>query len=43
MKQIVDYVTGVHGYSQPRACLLTQQHRSTQRKVLRLDPRAALH
>lgn len=42
MKQVVDYVTGVHGYSQYRACRLTQQHRSTQRKVLRLDPRSAL-
>lgn len=42
MKQVVDYVTGVHGYSQRRACRLTQQHRSTQRKVLRLDPRTAL-
>lgn len=41
MKQVVDYVTVVHGYSQRRACRLTQQHRSTQRKVLRLDPRTA--
>ncbi|WKT93612.1 IS3 family transposase [Brucella anthropi] len=42
MKQVVDYVAGVHGYSQRRACRLTLRHRSTQRKVLRLDPRTAL-
>lgn len=38
MKQVVDYVTRVHGYSQRKACLLTRQHRSTQRKLLTGDP-----
>lgn len=38
MKQVVDYVTQAHGYSQRRACRLTRQHRSTQRKPLITDP-----
>ena len=38
MKQVVDYVTRVHGYSQRRACTLTRQHRSTQRKPSTRDP-----
>ncbi len=38
MKQVVDYVTQTHGYSQRKACSLTRQHRSTQRKPLRTDP-----
>lgn len=38
MKQVVDHVTRVHGYSQRKACLLTRQHRSTQRKPLTGDP-----
>lgn len=31
-----------HGYSERRACALTRQHRSTQRKPLRKDPRLEL-
>lgn len=42
MKQVVDYVTSVHGYSQRRACRLTQQHRSTYRKPLIGNPRTEL-
>ena len=42
MKQVVDYVVASHGYSQRRACRLTRQHRSTQRKALRRDPRTEL-
>jgi putative transposase len=42
MKQVVDYVVASHGYSQRRACGLTRQHRSTQRKALRRDPRTEL-
>ena len=38
MKQVVDYVRASHGYSERRACRLTQQHRSTQRKPLWTDP-----
>tara|TARA_R110000787_G_scaffold4651_1_gene17670 strand:- start:9813 stop:10169 length:357 start_codon:yes stop_codon:yes gene_type:complete len=38
MKQVVDYVRASHGYSERRACRLTQQNRSTQRKPLRRDP-----
>jgi putative transposase len=32
MKKVVAYVTACHGYSERRACALTHQHRSTQRK-----------
>ena len=39
MKEVVDYVVASHGYSQRRACFLTRQHRSTQRKPSRRDPR----
>jgi len=42
MKQVVDYVVGSHGYSQRRACRLTRQHRSTQRKPSTRDPRTAV-
>ena len=38
MKQVVDYVTRVHGYRQRKACLLTRQQRSTQRKLLTVNP-----
>jgi putative transposase len=39
MKDVVAYVIGHHGYSERRACSLTRQHRSTQRKPCRRDPR----
>lgn len=39
MKDVVDYVTACHGYSERRACALTRQHRSTQRKPSIRDPR----
>ena len=39
MKEVVVYVARSHGYSQRRACSLTGQHRSTQRKPSRRDPR----
>jgi putative transposase len=39
MKDVVAYVVGHHGYSERRACLLTRQHRSTQRKPSIRDPR----
>jgi putative transposase len=42
MKEVVRYVTSCHGYSERRACSLTRQNRSTQRKPSRRDPRAAL-
>lgn len=42
MKEVVAYVTACHGYSQRRACCLTRQHRSTQRKPSRKDPRTEL-
>lgn len=42
MKQVVDYVVQTHRYSQRRACGLTRQHRSTQRKPLTSDPRTEL-
>ena len=38
MKDVVRYVTACHGYSEHRACSLTRQHRSTQRKPSVLDP-----
>lgn len=38
MKEVVAYVAQSHGYSQRRACSLTKQHRSTQRKPNRRDP-----
>jgi putative transposase len=42
MKSVVDYVTACHGYSERRACALTRQHRSTQRKPSTRDPRAEI-
>ena len=42
MKKVVEYVTACHGYSERRACALTRQHRSTQRKPSRRDPRLEL-
>ena len=39
MKEVVAYVAQSHGYSQRRACSLTRQHRSTQRKPSTRDPR----
>ena len=42
MKKVVDYVTACHGYSERRACALTRQHRSTQRKPSKRDPRLDL-
>jgi putative transposase len=42
MKAVVDYVVASHGYSERRACRLTRQHRSTQRKPSTRDPRLAL-
>ena len=42
MKQVVDYVVQTHLYSQRRACRLTRQHRSTQRKPLISDPKTEL-
>ena len=39
MKEVVDYVVASHGYSQRRACEMTRQHRSTQRKPCTRDPR----
>jgi putative transposase len=42
MKQVVAYVTAHHGYSDRRACALTRQNRSTQRKRSIRDPRLEL-
>jgi putative transposase len=42
MKQVVDYVVATHRYSQRKACRLTQQHRSTQRRPSTRDPQTAL-
>jgi putative transposase len=39
---VVRYVQTSHGYSEQRACTLTRQHRSTQRKPLTADPRLEL-
>jgi len=39
MKHVVAYVTACHGYSERRACALTRQARSTQRKPSVRDPR----
>jgi putative transposase len=39
---VVRYVQTSHGYSERRACALTRQHRSTQRKPLIKDPRLEL-
>lgn len=42
MKEVVAYVTASHGYSERRACKLTRQHRSTQRKPSTRDPRTEI-
>jgi transposase InsO family protein len=42
MKDVVAYVTACHGYSERRACSVTRQHRSTQRKPMTRDPRLAV-
>jgi putative transposase len=39
MKEVVAYVTACQGLSERRACSLTRQHRSTQRKRSTRDPR----
>jgi len=39
MKEVVAYVMSSHGYSERRACRVTAQHRSTQRKPSTRDPR----
>jgi putative transposase len=42
MKEVVRYVTGCHGYTERRACRLTRQHRSTQRKPRTRNPRTEI-
>lgn len=42
MKEVVAYVVSSHGYSERRACRVTRQHRSTQRKPSTRDPRTEL-
>jgi putative transposase len=42
MKDVVDYVTACHGYSERKACALTRQHRSTQRKPMISNPHTAI-
>lgn len=42
MKEVVAYVVSSHGYSEHRACQVTQQHRSNQRKPSSCDPRTAI-
>jgi putative transposase len=42
MKDVVVYVAAYHGYSERRACALTRQNRSTQRKPSVRDPRTAI-
>ena len=42
MKEVVAYVVASHGYSERRACRMTHQHRSTQRKPSTRDPRTEL-
>jgi putative transposase len=42
MKDVVAYVTACHGYSKRRACALTRQPRSTQRKPSRRNPHTAI-
>ena len=42
MKDVVVYVTACHGYSERRACALTRQARSTQRKPSRRNPHTAI-
>lgn len=42
MKEVVAYVVSSHGYSERRACKLTKQYRSTQRKPSTRDPRTEI-
>jgi hypothetical protein len=42
MKDVVVYVTACHGYSERRACALTRQARSTQRKPSQRNPHTAI-
>ena len=42
MREVVAYVVASHGYSERRACSLTRQHRSTQRRASWRDPRTEL-
>jgi len=42
MKEVVAYVVSSHGYSERKACAVTRQHRSTQRKPSTRDPRTAV-
>jgi putative transposase len=42
MKEVVRYVTACHGYTERRACRLTRQHRSTQRKPSTRNPRTEI-
>ena len=42
MKEVIAYVKASHGYSERRACRLTRQSRSTQRRTSRRDPRTEL-
>src|SRR5580704_12863346 len=42
MKDVVVYVTACHRYSERRACALTRQARSTQRKPSRRQPHTAI-
>ena len=42
MRQVVAYLMASHGYSQRRACRLTRQGRSTQRRISRRDRRTEL-
>lgn len=42
MRQVVAYLMALHAYSQRRACRLTHQSRSTQRCIIRRDPRTEL-
>ena len=38
MKEVVAYIMASHGYSERKACQVTRQHRSTQRKKMVSDP-----
>lgn len=38
MKEVVAYIVASHGYSERKACQVTRQHRSTQRKKMVSDP-----
>ncbi len=38
MNEVVAYIVALHGYSERKACQVTCQHRSTQRKKMVGDP-----